>query len=111
MDLGVVVAERQIEGRAPDGSPVEVVIRFGAPRPDPLSDTGDWECPHQIGDEAVDASYGVDSLQALLLGVSAVRIKLAESDATLDWMGMPELGLTVELPLSRRTRGSGRTGR
>ncbi|MGW6442060.1 DUF6968 family protein [Lentzea sp. NPDC055074] len=100
MELGVVVAERRIEGKAPDGTPFEVVIRFGAPRPDPLSHSGDWECPHQIGEDAVDASYGVDSLQALLLGVSAVRIKLAESGATLDWMGMPDLGLTVAPPFS-----------
>ncbi|MDX8030182.1 hypothetical protein SK803_08165 [Lentzea sp. BCCO 10_0856] len=98
MDLGQIVAERQIEGVAPDGSRFDVVVRFGAPRPDPLSSNGDWECPHQIvglGDDAVQASFGVDSLQALLLSVYAVRIKLAESDSTLDWLGMPELGLTV----------------
>jgi hypothetical protein len=103
MDLGEIVAERQIEGVAPDGSRFEVVIRFGAPRPDPLSSTGDWECPHQIiglGDDTVQAAYGVDSLQALLLSVFAVRTKLAESDSTLDWLGMPELGLTVAPVLS-----------
>ncbi len=103
MDLGEIVAERQIEGVAPDGSHFEVVIRFGAPRPDPLSSNGDWECPHQIvglGDDTVQAVYGVDSLQALLLSVFAVRTKLAESDSTLDWLGMPELGLTVAPVLS-----------
>jgi hypothetical protein len=103
MDLGEIVAERQIEGVAPDGSPFEVVIRFGAPRPDPLSGNGDWECPHQIvglGDDTVQAAYGVDSLQALLLSVFAVRTKLAESGSTLDWLGMPELGLTVAPVLS-----------
>ena len=41
------------------------------------------------------AAFGVDSLQALLLSVYAVRIKLAESDITVNWLGMPELGLTV----------------
>ena len=99
VELGQVVAERQLQGVAADGSPFEVVIRFGAPRPDPLSGNGDWECPHQIaglGDETVQAAYGVDSLQALLLSVHAVRIKLAESGSSLDWLGMPELGLTVE---------------
>ncbi|MEV6239226.1 hypothetical protein [Lentzea sp. NPDC051838] len=103
MDLGEIIAERRIEGVAPDGSHFEVVIRFGAPRPDPLSHNGDWECPHQIdglGDGAVGAAYGVDSLQALLLSVHAVRIKLAESGSTLDWLGMPELGLTVAPVLS-----------
>lgn len=98
MELGEIVAERQIEGVAPDGSRFDVVIRFGAPRPDPLSSNGDWECPHQIvglGDDTVRAAFGVDSLQSLLLSVYAVRIKLAESGHTLDWLGMPELGLTV----------------
>jgi len=101
MDLGTVIAERRIEGKAPDGSPFEVVIRFGAPRPDPLSDNGDWQCPHQIGEDEVAAAYGVDSLQALLLSVYAVRIKLTESAATLDWLGMPEFGLTVAPALSQ----------
>lgn len=103
MDLGEIVAERQLEGVAPDGSHFEVVIRFGAPRPDPLSSNGDWQCPHQIvglGDDTVQAAYGVDSLQALLLSVFAVRTKLAESGNTLDWLGMPELGLTVAPVLS-----------
>ncbi|MFD4675609.1 DUF6968 family protein [Lentzea sp. NPDC058450] len=100
MDLGTVIATRTIEGEAADGSPFEVVIRFGTPRPDPLSTNGDWECPHQIGDEAVDAAYGVDSLQALLLSIYAVRIKLAETGATVDWMGMREFGLTVAPVLS-----------
>ncbi|MGW6932158.1 DUF6968 family protein [Lentzea sp. NPDC054927] len=103
MDLGQIIAERQIEAVAPDGSRFDVVVRFGAPRPDPLSSNGDWECPHQIvglGDDAVQAAFGVDSLQALLLSVYAVRIKLAESDTTLDWLGMPELGLTVAPQLS-----------
>lgn len=103
MELGQVVAERQIEGVAPDGSGFEVVIRFGAPRPDPLSDNGDWQCPHQIvglDDDSIGAAYGVDSLQALLLSVYAVRVKLAESGSTFDWLGMPELGLTVAPALS-----------
>lgn len=100
MELGEVVAERRLGGVAPDGSHLEVVIRFGAPRPDPLSSHGDWVCPHQIGDAAVSAAYGVDSLQALLLSVYAVRIKLVESGDTLGWLGMPELGLTVEPALS-----------
>lgn len=103
MEIGEVIAERRIEGVAPDGSHFEVVIRFGAPRPDPLSENGDWLCPHQIvglGDGAVAGAYGVDSLQALLLSVYSVRIKLAESGGTLDWLGMPELGLTVAPVLS-----------
>ncbi|WP_053733854.1 hypothetical protein [Nocardia sp. NRRL S-836] len=99
MDLGTVVAERRIEAVAQDGTRFEVVVRLGTPRPDPLSSNGDWLCPHQIaglGSEEVAGAYGVDSLQALLLSVYSVRVKLAESGVTLDWLGMPELGLTVE---------------
>jgi hypothetical protein len=102
--LGQVVAERQV--RAGAGTPV--VIRIGAPHPDPLSTNGDWRCPYRItglGDEAVGAAFGVDSLQALLLAVYRVRLDLAaraeSAGVELDWLGLPELGLTVDPPLYR----------
>lgn len=102
-ELGPVVAERRVEGVAADGTRTAVVIRIGTPHPDPLSAHGDWCCPHQVlglGDEAVGASFGVDSLQALLLSVYRVRLDLAaraEAAAVeLDWLGQPHLGLTVD---------------
>ncbi|WP_051772818.1 DUF6968 family protein [Saccharothrix sp. NRRL B-16314] len=101
-ELGDVVAERRLECVAGDGTRTEVVIRFGSPHPDPLSTNGDWCCPHQIlglGKDDVGASFGVDSLQALLLSVYRVRLELASRAAAasvdLDWLGLPELGLTV----------------
>lgn len=101
-ELGDVVAERRLECVAGDGSRTVVVIRFGSPHPDPLSANGDWCCPHQIvglGEEGVGASFGVDSLQALLLSVYRVRLELAAraraASVDLDWLGLPELGLTV----------------
>ena len=104
-EMGVVVAERRLEAVAGDGTRASVVIRVGTPHPDPLSRNGDWCCPHQVvglGDEAVSASFGVDSLQALLLGVYALRLGLAaraeEAGVELDWLGVPELGLTVVPP-------------
>ncbi|QQQ77106.1 hypothetical protein IOD16_00645 [Saccharothrix sp. 6-C] len=104
-ELGPVVAERRVECVAGDGTRTEVVIRFGTPHPDPLSPHDDWCCPHQVlglGDEAVGASFGVDSLQALLLSVHRVRLELAERAARaavdLDWLGLADLGLTVEPP-------------
>ncbi|WP_407676264.1 DUF6968 family protein [Plantactinospora alkalitolerans] len=100
--LGDIVAERQVDAIAEDGSRTPVVLRIGNPLPDALPG-GDWYCPHQIlglGDEAVRASFGVDSLQALLLSVYALRLKLAERAETasvrLDWLGQPDLGLTVD---------------
>ncbi|KOX21389.1 hypothetical protein ADK67_27235 [Saccharothrix sp. NRRL B-16348] len=106
--LGPVVAERRVECVAGDGSRTDVVIRIGTPHPDPLSANGDWRCPHQItglGDEAVGASFGVDSLQALLLSVYRVRLDLAaraaEASVELDWLGQPDLGLAVDPVLTR----------
>jgi hypothetical protein len=107
-ELGPVVAERRVDRVAADGSRTPVVIRFGRPHPDPLSAHGDWCCPHQViglGDEAVGATFGVDSLQALLLGVYRVRLELAEraeaASVELDWLGLPDLGLTVDPHLTR----------
>lgn len=105
-ELGPVVAERRLECVARDGARTAVVIRIGTPHPDPLSAHGDWCCPHQVlglGDEAVGAAFGVDSLQALLLSVYRVRLNLAaraaEASVELDWLGLPELGLTVDPPV------------
>jgi hypothetical protein len=101
-ELGEVVAERELDCSTADGVRVPVTIRVGTPRPDPLSTNGDWCCPHQIsglGDGAVEASFGVDSLQALLLSVFGLRVKLAaradEAGVSLDWLGMADLGLAV----------------
>jgi hypothetical protein len=105
-ELGDVIAERLIVAVSGDGSRTDVVLRVGKPAPDPLPG-GDWGCPWQIaglGDEAVDVTFGVDSLQALLLAVYAVRVTLAEradrAAVRLDWFGVPGLGLQVDPELS-----------
>ncbi|PSL54206.1 hypothetical protein B0I31_107263 [Saccharothrix carnea] len=102
-ELGAVVADRRVEAVAGDGTRAPVVIRIGTPHPDPLSPNGDWCCPHQVvglGDEAVGASFGVDSLQALLLSVYRVKLDLAAraeaAGVELDWLGQPDLGLNVD---------------
>jgi hypothetical protein len=102
-ELGEIIAERRLASVAMDGTQTPVVIRVGTPRPDPLSTSGDWCCPHQIsglGDETVRACFGVDSLQALLLSVYGLRMELAaraEAVGTLlDWLGMSDLGLKVD---------------
>ncbi|GAA1303287.1 DUF6968 family protein [Pseudonocardia xinjiangensis] len=101
-ELGEVVAERQVDAIADDGHRTPVVLRIGKPLPDPLPG-GDWYCPRQIlglGDEAVEASFGVDSLQSLLLSVYGMQLELAERADTaavrLDWLGLPDLGLKVD---------------
>ncbi|MBF8191835.1 hypothetical protein ITP53_40380 [Nonomuraea sp. K274] len=102
-ELGEVVAERKLEAVAADGSRTPVTVRFGKPYPDPLSTHGDWCCPHQIlglGEEGAGGSFGVDSLQALLLSVFKVRLKLGEraraGSVRLDWLGQDDLGLEAD---------------
>ncbi|WP_199439888.1 DUF6968 family protein [Umezawaea beigongshangensis] len=102
-ELGEVVAERQLASVTVDGAQTPVVIRVGTPRPDPRSTSGAWCCPHQItglGDEAVRACYGVDSVQALLLSAYGLRMELsaraAEAGTLLNWLGMSDLGLKVD---------------
>jgi hypothetical protein len=108
-ELGEVVAERQVEAVAADGTRAPVVLRLGKPRPDPLPG-GDWLCPGQIlglGDETVRASFGIDSLQAFLLSVYGMRLTLRERAAaasvTLDWLGQPDLGLKVDPEVHKLT--------
>ncbi len=100
--LGELVAERTLAAIAGDGSSSPVLVRIGKPMPDPLPG-GDWYCPSQIvglGDETVKATFGVDSLQALLLCVYGLRLRLtqrAEQAAVrLDWLGQAGLGLAVD---------------
>ncbi|WP_407701602.1 DUF6968 family protein [Thermomonospora amylolytica] len=102
-ELGEVVAERRLEAVAEDGTCTPVVVKIGRPRPDTLGTGEDWCCPHQIlglGEDRVEASFGVDSLQAFLLSVYALRLKLTEraeaASVGLDWLGMPDLGLKVD---------------
>ncbi|GAA2863950.1 hypothetical protein GCM10010517_23090 [Streptosporangium fragile] len=102
-ELGEVVAERRVEAVTGGGARTPVTLRFGRPRPDALSEGGDWCCPHQIlglGDESVGASFGVDSLQAFLLSVYKVQLKLGEraeaASVRLEWLGQPDLGLKVD---------------
>ncbi|MCI2418412.1 hypothetical protein MOQ72_13320 [Saccharopolyspora sp. K220] len=101
-ELGETVAERQLDAVAEDGRRAPVVVKIGKPLPDPLPG-GDWYCPRQIlglGDETVEATFGVDSLQAFLLCVYTLRLKLSQraQDASvqLDWLGLPDLGLKVD---------------
>ncbi|MEU4740984.1 hypothetical protein AB0G02_11045 [Actinosynnema sp. NPDC023658] len=103
MNADDVVAERRLEAVSPDGVRTPVVVSVGRPGPDPLSAHDDWRCPFRVtglGDEVVGAAFGVDSLQALLLAVHKVRLELAAragaESVALDWLGHPELGLTVE---------------
>jgi len=77
-ELGDIIATRRLY--LVDDPETQVVVNIGKPRPTPQHD--DFFCTLQvtgIGDERVDAIYGIDSIQALLLtlkyaGATLVRL-------------------------------------
>jgi hypothetical protein len=73
-----VVARREFDFVGPRG-PTKVVAWLGKPAPMPDAPHGDWYCPFRIdGPDRVHELFGggVDSLQALLMGISGMRIYL-----------------------------------
>jgi hypothetical protein len=96
-----VIAERELEARAPDGTVRTVTVRIGKPHPDPAPG-GDWGCPVQIvglDDDQVIVAYGYDAVQALQLAFQMVGARLAyprtEEPVTLTWLDDPDLGFPV----------------
>ena len=90
--LGEVMAERRLE-RAGEGAE-PVVVRIGRPVEDL---DGDWVCPFQItgrGDDTVYAAAGIDSVQALVLGLQMIRAQLDDHARThpLTWLDGSDLG-------------------
>jgi hypothetical protein len=87
-NVGIVIASREL---ILDGNQkVEVLIG----RPEPCPDGIDWYCPHQIlgvGSGRVRYAIGVDTVQALALGLSMIGAELytsAEYEAgRLSWEG------------------------
>ncbi len=84
--LGQVIARRTLTEYTGDMVRT-VAVSIGAPRPYPK---GDWVCPFLIeGREksGVEASFGVDALQALLLAVEGLRIRLDQTGSRFEWLG------------------------
>src|SRR4051812_19188369 len=89
-ELGDVIATRKLYRLDDPGA--DIVMRFGKPQPTPGHN--DFYCPTQIvgiGDEHVDATYGIDAVQALQLAMKRVGATLdrlnAEAGNTLRWDG------------------------
>jgi hypothetical protein len=105
-----VIAERELEARAPDGTGRTVTVRIGKPRRDP-EDGGGWGCPIQIVglDDDVLVAYGYDGVQALQLAFQMVGARLAfprtREPVTLTWLDDLDLGF----PVPERDRGLGRS--
>ncbi|CAM5328912.1 hypothetical protein SAVIM338S_00884 [Streptomyces avidinii] len=93
VQLGEVIASRQLVADRKDGSSFPVVIRLGAPRRD-CDPTGDWVCPCQL--DGLEGSrvwmiHGIDAVQALQLafvGLKGQLVSLAEAEGlTFTWLG------------------------
>ena len=65
---------------AEDGTGHEVVVRIGRPISDSITGVEHWMCPFQItgvGDDGVKGIFGIDAMQALLLGIHTIPAELA----------------------------------
>jgi hypothetical protein len=82
---------RRVLRHASGARSVEVVIR--APLQDTTDPNGDWECQFEVTglDPPIrDRAMGVDSLQALLEAIRAIRHLLRPVQAELSWLsGVP----------------------
>ena len=89
IDLGSVIAERQLLYSDPENGSRLVRVLLGAPRESPGG--GEWYCPWQIlgiGGEKVLAAYGIDAVQSLQLAMTMIGANLyahADQGRRLSW--------------------------
>ena len=72
-DIGETIAVRKLSLLRDDGPPLEVLALLG--RPKQLPDHCDYYCPYQIkgvGAETVRYTSGIDTFQALQLGIRSL---------------------------------------
>ena len=93
-----VIAERHLGYRDDAGTERMLVLQLGLPEQDP---DGTWRCAYRLGEpyDEDGAACGEDSLQALLMALKVLGIKVQHPPAPLrgrlTWLGMPDLGLPV----------------
>src|SRR4026208_821544 len=94
VELGPVIAERQL--RVAGRPESDVRVRLGTPRPFPDAPYGDYYCPYQIvgvGSEKVRWAGGVDAIQALELALHILPTELdalREQHPGLGWVDAPD---------------------
>jgi hypothetical protein len=96
IELGSVIAERQLHYRDTDTGHRVIRILLGAPQQSVGSD--DWYCPFQIvgvGSEKVRAVYGIDAFQALQLVMLIIGASLParNEQVRLWWLEESEVDL------------------
>jgi hypothetical protein len=81
--LGTVVAEREYRSARR-----KVIVQIGTPRR--ASWKTDFQCPIRIvigGKSTLNAAYGIDSVQALMLAFDAVEAELTAISPPVRWIG------------------------
>jgi hypothetical protein len=101
--LGQVIARRILSEYTGDIIR-SVAVSIGAPRSYPK---GDWVCPFLIEgreESRVEAAFGVDALQALLLAVEGIRVRLDQTGSRFDWLGQSGPWIPRLVPTGRGKR-------
>jgi len=86
-ELGRPIAERAL---ACGKRKRQLTVRIGAPK---KAEDVDWVCPYQIAglrDSRVEAAYGVDALQALMMALEKIRVRLERAGGNCTWVGGEE---------------------
>lgn len=93
IQLGEVIAHRDVVADRKDGSSFPVAVRLWAPRRD-SDPAGDWVCPCRLdglGESRVWMIHGIDAVQALQLAFVCLKGQLAavaeEEGLTFTWLG------------------------
>src|SRR5690242_937812 len=87
LQLGDVMAERDLIFQPRHGAAVDVHVRIGRPVPDPSGPSEAWVCPFQIeglGSGKTHGIFGVDAMQALLLAIHMIPVELSVFGRDLD---------------------------
>lgn len=87
-ELGRVIAERALVCGGKRKR--QLTVRLGVPK---RAKGVDWVCPYQIAglrDSRADAAYGVDALQALMMALEAIRVRLEKAGGECTWVGGEE---------------------
>jgi hypothetical protein len=94
--LGEVVAERELEFIASDGSRQSVKVLLGKPIQE---ENGPWYCPYLIQGESFQRQFriaGEDSMQSMLLAQKIIAVELEalarDNRGSFTWFGDANLG-------------------
>jgi hypothetical protein len=88
-ELGQVIGERTLRCSGLT-SRKRITVRLGTPRP---AKDVDWLCPYEIdglGGARVEVAHGLDAMQALMMALEAIRVRLEQDGLQCTWQGGEE---------------------